>query len=199
MIKAIIFDFDGVIWDTYEINFALSKTFDSSISEQDFRDHHNGNVFEKPKIQFKPEDIPVFFAKQKKLFTERNLFPVINILKSLASDYKLFIVSSTVDENIVYFLGIGQILPLFWQVLWSTTHRSKVEKFKMIFDAYNLAKDECIFVTDTIWDIKEAKHLDLLTIAVSWGYHPTELLQKEEPFTIVDNPEALLKIIHELS
>ena len=61
MIKAIIFDFDGVIGDTYQINFDVSRLFDSNFSTQDFVDHHMGNVFEKPKINFKVEDIPIFF------------------------------------------------------------------------------------------------------------------------------------------
>ena len=63
MIKAIIFDFDGVLGDTYHINFAISKEFYSDVTEQSFIDHHMGNVFDEPKINFQEKDIPVFFEK----------------------------------------------------------------------------------------------------------------------------------------
>lgn len=80
MLKAILFDFDGVIGDTYAINYGLSKMFDPNISEQDFQDHHNGNVFTEPKIHFQEKDIPIFFEKQKQQFTKKCFFPIaVNI------------------------------------------------------------------------------------------------------------------------
>jgi|GEM_PF-4406926 len=55
MKKAIIFDFDGVIADTGDILYALSLEFDPSLSEEDFKAHHDGNVYEEPRIKFTPE------------------------------------------------------------------------------------------------------------------------------------------------
>ncbi len=81
MLKAIIFDFDGVIGDTYNINHALSQEFDPSISEQDFQDHHNGNVFEEPRIHFQEKDISLFFKKQKQEFTKENFFEIKDIIE----------------------------------------------------------------------------------------------------------------------
>ncbi len=195
MLKAIIFDFDGVIWDTYEMNYTLSKLFDTHISERDFQDHHNGNVFETPKIKFKPEDIPVFFTKSREYFTENNIFPIQEVIQNLSKKYQLFIVSSTIDDNIEYFLKIGKINQYFLRILGCSTHPSKVEKFKMIFSEHNLQPDNCIFITDTIGDIKEARHLNLKTIAVTWGYHPKELLENEKPYILVDTPQELFEFI----
>jgi len=197
MIKAIIFDFDGVIGDTYNLNFEVSKLFDSNMTEQDFIDHHKGNVFEKPKIKFKEKDIPVFFEKQKQGFTKKHLFPFKAGLDELKEKFQLFVISSTIDANIKHFLEIGKYDHFFEKIFGSTTHKSKIEKFKMIFNQYNLSSDECIFVTDTIGDIIEARKVNIKTIGVTWGYHEKELLLSEKPFAIAHNIDELLKYIHE--
>ena len=38
----------------------------------------------------------------------------------------------------------------------------------MIFQEYGISENECVFITDTIGDIKEAKHLNIPCIAVNW-------------------------------
>ena len=125
MLKALIFDFDGVLGDTYDINFQLSKQFHVGLSEQNFKDHHNGNVFEKPKINFKKDDYPVFFEKQKQMFNSQHLFPIKDFLPILADRFKLFIVSSTIDENVAHFLGLGNLTHFFTKIHVSTTNPSK--------------------------------------------------------------------------
>lgn len=199
MIKAIFFDFDGVIGDTYDLGFELSKEFHEGLSEQDFRDHHNGNVFEEPKIRFKEGDMPVFFEKQKERFLESGFFPLKNTIAEIKESFKLFVVSSTIDENLTYFLELGGYDGFFEKILGATTHPSKVEKFKMIFSEYALDPSECLFVTDTIGDIIEARKVGMGSIAVSWGYHDREMLEKERPLALVESPEDLLDAIRRLS
>lgn len=195
MIKAVIFDFDWVIWDTYDINYTLSKEFDNSVTHKIFKDHHNGNVFEKPIIKFWEKDIPIFFRKQKELFTKNNFFKLNKVFDYIKNKTDQFIISSTIDNNIKYFLELGNYNNLFKQILWKTTHKSKIEKFKMIFKKYNLIPEECLFITDTIWDIIEAREVNVKTIAVTWWYHNKVTLESESPFSIVDNEEELLNQI----
>jgi phosphoglycolate phosphatase len=198
MLKAIIFDFDGVIGDTYHLNFEISKIFDKNLTEQDFIDHHKGNVYEAPRIIFQPKDIPIFFKKQKQKFTVEHLFPLEKILIKLRKKYRLFIISSTKDENIKHFLKIGNYDYFFEQILGATTHKSKIEKFKMIFAQHNLKPAECLFITDTVGDIIEGKKVKVKTIGVTWGYHEKKLLQSQKPYAIAHNPDELLKIIGNL-
>jgi HAD superfamily hydrolase (TIGR01549 family) len=199
MPKAIIFDFDGVLADTYDLHFELSKTFDTDLSEQDFKDHHNGNVFETPKIRFKEGDMPIFFEKQKEQFTKTHLFPLKSMLTDLQKKYQLFIVSSGSDENIHHFLRLDGYEALFEAILGATTHSSKVEKFKMIFERYSLQPEECLFVTDTTGDIIESRKVGMKTVAVLWGYHGKEILEKENPFAIVRDENELRKVIESFS
>lgn len=194
----IIFDFDGVIGDTYDINYGLSQSLVGDVSEQDFIDHHKGNVFAEPKINFLPEHIPVYFERQKQQFTREHLFPIVDLLEPLSEKFQLFIISSTIDENISHFLSLGSYNQYFKNILGATVHRSKVEKFKMIFNVYGLSPDQCLFVTDTVGDIIEARNVGVDVVGVTWGYHDEDLLRAEGPRAIIHTPEELMNAISEL-
>lgn len=198
MLKAIIFDFDGVIGDTFKTNFELFKPFISNLTEQDFKDNHNGNIFQGSKINLAPDQWVTYFKQQKERFTTNNLFPLKGVLSELSKKFQLFIVSSTPDESLKYFLGLGD-LNFFTQIFGATTHRSKHEKFKMLLEKYSLKHDECILITDTLGDILEAKTVDIKSIAVTWGYHQRELLEKGGSAAIVDDKDELLKQIEKIN
>lgn len=100
MFKALIFDFDGVVADTYEMNFTLSKLFDPKITRQDFEDHHNGNVWAEPKIKISSDEVKILFEKQREIFTKNHLFPLKEILEKYSKDCKIFILSSSSEKNI---------------------------------------------------------------------------------------------------
>ena len=198
MLKALIFDFDGVIGDTYDLNYTLSRLFDPGISKQYFEDHHNGNVWAEPKIKITPEEVKILFQKQRELFTKDHLFPMRTLLETFSKDHQIFIVSSSLEENIEYVLGLWGYDVFINRILWVDTHRSKVEKFKIIFESYGLKSEECVFITDTIGDIKEWRHFSLTTIAVTWWYHPRELLESEHPYALADTIDELWEIIEKL-
>ncbi len=70
-------------------------------------------------------------------------------------------------------------------------HTSKHEKIKMVFEKYGISASQCIFVTDTLGDMREAKAADVGAIGVAWGFHSRETLAKGEPFRIVERPEEI--------
>jgi len=195
MIKTIIFDFDGVLGDTYKINFEICKDFFPDLSEQDFKDYHNGNVFKSNIMKWEHNDLLKFFKKQKKRFTKKHLFQLKKVISKLQKKYQLLIISSTMDDSIRYFLSLEDYNHFFQKIFGATTHRSKVEKFKMIFKQYNLQPQECLFITDTVGDIKEAREINIQSIAVTWGYHDEKFLSTHKPLAIVHNADQLLQVI----
>jgi len=62
---------------------------------------------------------------------------------------------------------------------------------------FQLQANECIFITDTVGDVKDAKKLNIPTILVSWGYqdesHFTEI--KDSVIDIVHRPLDLLDLM----
>ena len=199
MIKAIFFDFDGVIADTYDLNFQINKQLYPDVTKQEFLDLFMGNIYSKKNKKFKKGDMSMFFKKQKQKFTKDNFFPISTILKKMSQQYNLFIISATIDDNLNHFLKLGQLNNYFKKILGATTHKSKTKRFKMIFDKYNFLPEECLFVTDTVGDILEAKEANLDSIAVTWGYHNEQLLINYNPKAIAHFPKELISIIKSLS
>lgn len=185
--KAIIFDFDGVIGDTKYLNYLIVKKINLDLSIEDFEKHHNGNVIEEPLFEI-PED---FFEIQRDEFTKNNLFPLLDEIRYLSDKYLLFMVSSGREDNLMNFLKLGEINNCFKEVLGRDFSSSKVKKLQYLLDKYNLSKDDCLFVTDTIGDLKEANMVGIKSVAVSWGYHGEDLLRTERPFKIIRDFEEL--------
>ncbi len=197
MLKAVIFDFDGVLADTYDINLKIYREFYPDVTEEEFEGLFKNNPLVNHR-EWTDKHRYIFAQKQAQLFT-KELLRLHDLVQWLSSRYLLFIVSSSEDENIKSYLGLGGLNKYFNQILGATTHRSKVEKFKLIFSKYNLKPEECLFITDTTGDIKEAKAVGLPTMAVTWGYHKRELLETAGADWVVDTPEELKSIIEKYS
>ena len=79
------------------------------------------------------------------------------------------------------------------------THKLKTHKFRKVLDELNLKENECIFITDTLGDILEANEVGIPTIAVDFGYHERERLEKGNPLQIISNFEELIETIKKIS
>ena len=88
---------------------------------------------------------------------------------------------------------------LFKDILGVESHASKEEKFKMLFKKYKLNNKNCLFVTDTLGDILEAGKLGIPTIAVDFGFHERERLEKGKPLMILSKFEDILPAIDRIS
>jgi len=86
-------------------------------------------------------------------------------------------------------------LSCFTEVLGVDFHKSKVEKFKYLFQKYDLKPEEILFVTDTLGDILEANKVHVRTIAVDFGFHDRERLEKGKPFKIISGFTEMLEVI----
>lgn len=199
MIKHLIFDFDGVIADTFDINQALSFEHDPTATAEDFLAHHDGNVFAEPRIKFKPERVHLFYSEYSKRLKPSHLSLSIDPLQRLAEKYSLYIISSTGEEAIKGILKQVDILKLFAKVLGQDTHKSKLEKFKILMDQYGINPENSIFITDTLGDIKEANQVGIRTIGETFGFHPRERLALGNPFKIVDSWIEIESLLKELS
>lgn len=198
MIQNIIFDFDGVIADTFDMNLALSQEHDETATLEDFLAHHDGNVFEEPRILFKPERLEEYYAAYHTGLTESHLQMALEPIRRLGKKYALYVISSNSEISIKNVLGNAGVLKLFTRVMGAETHKSKVEKFKILMENNGVTVDNTIFITDTLGDIKEATKVNIRTIAETFGYHDRERLAQGAPFKIADSWEEIEHVLKDL-
>jgi len=195
--KAIIFDFDGVIHDTLELGYRVNKKLRSDMSMDDYKDLFNGNLYAHERVSSANQDL--FYAlsgpEYEKLAMEEH---IKEELLKLKEKYLLFIISSNSEKILHRYFERNKGSHIFKEILGMETHTSKIEKFKILFKKYDLNKDNCVFVTDTLGDILEANKLEIDTIAVDFGFHERERLEKGHPKKIVSHFKDILPAVEEI-
>ncbi len=200
--KAIIFDFDGVIHDTYEMAYQINlKISGENLTREQHRDFFNGNIFEKVVVDEEKEraESEQFYELQNEAYKYLKIDENIKTnLEKLSKKYSLFIISSNQEEALDNYFQNNKFIHIFREILGAETHKSKVEKFKYLFEKYSLEADDCIFVTDTLGDILEGNKVGVKTIAVDFGFHKKDRLEKGNPFKIVSSFEEITEVINNL-
>ena len=173
MLKAIIFDFDGVICESVDVKTeAFRKLFLNYPEHLDqIIKYHvkNGGLSRFKKFEFIYRD---FFKKKLtanesarlgKNFQEYSLEGVIKsafvkgakgFLKKYHTKFSLFIVSGTPEKEMNFILKKRKLEKYFKNVYGSP--QTKVKLIKRILKRYHLKKDEVIFVGDSINDYEGA-------------------------------------------
>lgn len=200
MKRTLLFDFDGVIVDSFAPAFEASKMICPHTTEEDYQRFFEGNINDAVNIPVVHtedcrRDIDFFEAYIPKMQHVPLVGGMDEVIKTLAEAYRLVIISSTISAPIRELLERFHLEKYFDQFLGNDIHQRKTEKIQMIFDQYAHHPSECVFITDTLGDLREAKEKGVGAIAVSWGFHSRETLQKESPFRIVDTPKELIDAV----
>ena len=201
--KYLLFDFDGVIADTFIPAFEINKVICPHITEDEYRKRFEGNINDWKDLASKHDencrhDIDFFAEYKNKIKDGIKIFPGMkNVVEILVKEYTLILISSTITVLIQEILEINNLSQFFKEVMGNDVHKSKIEKIKMVFSKYNINSDNCLFITDTLGDIRESTKVEVGSIGVSWGFNETKTLIEGKPFRIVNTPEELLIAISE--
>ncbi len=201
--KIIFFDFDGVIADSFSIGFEINKIIDFNIvTESDYRNLFNGNIhdwakgssLEEKEIKRINEE---FFARYIPQMEKVRVIPGMKeAIAKLGEIYTLFIISSTITSHIRDFLERNNILSYFNDIVGSKfIDANKTERIKAVFKKYSVGAEDCVFITDTLGDMREAARVGVQSIGVAWGFQKKENLLKGKPFFLVEKPEELFDIV----
>ncbi len=196
--KFILFDFDGVIADSFRPAFEVNKMMCPHITEDDYRKRFNGNIndWEEPiHTDDCRKDMNFFEEYIPKMKGVKVVPGILGVIENLSHTYALIIISSTITSPIQEFIERYRATQYFIEIMGNDVHKSKVEKIKMVFSKYNINSKQCIFITDTLGDMKEASQLGVSSIGIIWGFQDKETLMKGNPITITKNPKELLLAI----
>jgi phosphoglycolate phosphatase len=193
--KILMFDFDGVLVDSFEINYSTGLISNSKKrNRKEYRELFNGNIHDgltnsKPTDNLqRPEFYGIYGPKLMKLSPIKG---VNRILKKLVADYKIIIVSSTPSSLIKLFLKKYNLIKYFTDVLGSDYNKSKVIKINHLLKKYKTTPANSLFITDTLGDILEARQCGVKSIAVSGGFQFNSTLRKGRPLKIIPNLSCL--------
>ncbi len=208
-IKAIIFDFDGVIADTIffilrEASDLVKKNLQIKLTNEQIIDIIKSVSFrellKKSKIPF--FKLPLIFLQiknsQKKLnkvISEVKAFPgVKKVINDLKKDYQLAIISSNSRKNIKDFL-LNKKINIFDDIVTSYFVFDKSKLIKSFLKKHNLKNEEVIYIGDEIRDVLACKKAKIKMIGVSWGLAGEEELKKVGVDFFVKKPKEILGIV----
>ena len=185
--KIIVFDFDGVLFDSTEVTMDFSRENFPGITDDEIRDLHLGNIYKTTESFNKPKVVETEEEKLKRWdrYTQRKfavtMYPGIKeLVQKLSQDAILTINTSAWNNTTLPLLEKSGIKESFSLVVTSDMSMDKVEKFRIIGNHFNTDPKEFVFITDSLGDVVAAQELGIPTIAVLWGMH-TKKYFKEEP------------------
>ena len=175
MTKTIIFDMDGVLFDT--IPFAR-KSFlkrHPGVTGKMYNDLHAGNYHEEAE---KYSHLRVRETEKEKNKREigyaetKSKTPafegVVSLLKELhILGFRLILNTNAFDKNCIPLLEFSGIRDVFDFLATGDISKDKVEKFTFE-EKYSINKKDILFVTDAVGDIKDAQKAGISTVAVTW-------------------------------
>jgi len=201
--KLLIFDFDGVLADSfdqvYEINrVALLDTLDQTLTKKEYCNLFDGS-FHKRLISFlnvSDKELADFMQKKYEIYEEYySNVQLFDFADSLVTDlhnagHKLAIVSSAQESSILSLLERYSLRDKFFFIA-GMNKDGKIKNIKKCIDISNNNITNSYFITDTIGDVKEGTSVGVHTVAVTWGFQKVGLLEKQKPTYIISVPEDI--------
>jgi len=192
-IDKIIFDFDGTVADTFQLNVGLIKEMRPDTSKKEielFR--NNGVAVLQKELNLSLKEVlkllGLLAKKQMQIINKAKIFPGIkNIFDELRKrDIKIIILSSNTTENIEK---------------WLVHQKIKVDKIitnNNIFGKDKLLRKmgrQFVYVGDEVRDVKACKKAGVKMISLTWGFNTKEALKKAGADYLVDNRTELRKLL----
>ncbi|MGA1623378.1 MAG: HAD-IA family hydrolase [Synechocystis sp.] len=206
-IKAILFDFDGTIADTYdaflEIVNRLAVEFGyPTVDQQEverLKKLSSADIIKYAQIS--PFKIPFLLRRLKKELGKQiaTLKPYVEIKEALAflkeKGYTLGIVTSNHKDNVLIFLKNNDLADFFDFICAGTTLFGKNRIINRVLKEYHWNAEEVIYIGDETRDISAAKKSRLTMISVAWGFSSPTILKEYQPDFLVYHPKELMTAI----
>lgn len=193
--KLLLFDFDGVIVDSFKMSYETAKELEGKdFTEDQYRDCFNGNIYEavsNAKQDCPTIDLPFFAKYSPRVLEHVPIEGMRELIYELAKTHTLVIVSSTINSTLEAYLAKHDLSDCFKKLYGADIDRNKSVKTRLALADFGYLPTDAIFITDTLGDIREAAKAYVQAIAVGWGFQDVRNFIEANPFAIVNTPIEL--------
>lgn len=196
--RALILDFDGVFVDSLRFHRDwIENVFGISLSLEQLRGIHEGNFHGNVVEDLKGAD---WTRYEKEILEEMKALPprddLHDTLEFFRQTHTMHIISSGGTPVIEAYLEEHHLHRYFIDVIGRDIEPSKSKKFLAISEKYGFNILSTNFITDTLGDVMEAHSVDVGTIiAIDFGYHSRETLERGNPHHIIASFNELKAIV----
>lgn len=203
MRKGVIFDFDGVIIDSFKVQKkALMESYKMVVGEgkpslEEFFSYSGDSI----ENIFRQMHLPLTMVEPYKKISRENLDGIVvfdgifELLVHLTErGYKIGLCTGKNRERTVEILDYLELSQYFNTVVCSddVEHpKPAPDSLEASIRCLGLDKNNAVMVGDAPNDIQCANNLDVKSIAVTWGEISRERLEEEQPDCIIDNVSEL--------
>jgi len=202
----LLFDYDGVIADTFQLFLDIFNAAQRSLGE--------GRALTKADLSSLPVNsltctaevigipdhlIPRFEAEAAERLVDRasevHLFTEIpSMLRALSHKHTLCIVTLNKFQYVATTLTAYSVMDTIARIYGYETGLSKTESIVLACSTFGSNAETTYFIGDGISDLQAARQAGVKTVAALWGFQDREMLLGEAPDFLADRPDDLLNL-----
>lgn len=205
----VIFDFDGVIGDTFPHTRDIACLLYEEFRHEKPRQEMIGKLIGKgARTVIKELNVPLtkvpYFEKRfrQELSLRIDKVKIFKGMKTVLKQikkagYPLGILSSNSQKNLHYIFRKNQID--FFDFIYSdSSFFGKGKVLRKLLKKLHLKSTQIIYIGDEERDIQASQQNKVKIIAIGWGYDHEKVLKKQKPDFFAKEPKDLLKILKRL-
>jgi phosphoglycolate phosphatase len=198
--KIVMFDFDGVIADSWcaqkgaFVDTLRTHGLHDFATSATFRDLLDANWFEALLEAGVPEQVVQEMEDGFGTLPTPDLFPgMAEVIERLAEAHPVIVITSSSTADVERILCERQVRGVV-EVIGGDVEPSKTRKIRSVRRRFGESL-EAWYVCDTTGDVVEAREAGAVTVGASWGWHGEERLLQAAPDHVARHPSDLLDLL----
>ena len=204
----LIFDFDGVIFDSMQLAFTNALSVHPSLTWEMYRNVTHKKTPAEANKEYKHLHIDETKEEKEKRIKKYTITKLEKVqvhsgmkeaLKMLGDEYMLALNTNAGKERTIPLLEKHNLKKFFKIILTVEDAQSKTEKSENIMSELGIDPSNAIYITDATNDVMEAAEAGIQSIGVTWGIHERRHFEDSEisdsVIDVVDSPDELLNSI----